>query len=253
MLVRSLLVAIVSIAAYLLLLQTSSTESSANFTPAAGYHALTQWYDLAVRWTCREELFRPLLAVDIARALSAARPSASAASPPLVLEIGAGTGSLTLELATALAGVAILAVEPDPVSRQIAGAKVQGKSHVRLVEGFGQALPAGNGSVSAVVTSLVLHHLSRESKLATLKESLRVLAPGGSLHIADWGEAQTWLDSALFLPIRALDGFDTTGDNTHGVIPLLVALAGFEDCKEVERVPTVFGPLALWQARSPAK
>jgi len=56
-----------------------------------------------------------------------------------------------------------------------------------------------------------------------------VLKPGGELHVADWRKAQTMMQRLLFLSVQLLDGFETTADNVRGLLPEIIAEAGFLD------------------------
>ncbi len=116
-------------------------------------------------------------------------------------------------------------------------------------KGISFELPYPNHSFDRVVTSLMFHHLTLENKLRTLNEIFRVLKPQGELHIADWGKAQNGLMRIAFLSIQILDGFRTTADNVNGLLPELMAKAGFDETKEKDRFMTLYGTLSLYKAR----
>jgi SAM-dependent methyltransferase len=118
--------------------------------------------------------------------------------------------------------------------------------------GLADALPYPDASFEVALSSLVFHHLSTEAKRGSFAELFRCLKPGGRLHVADWGGARGWLDRALFLPVRLLDGFETTADNIRGRLPGLMAEAGFYDVHEDGRVATPLGVISLYRARKPA-
>jgi len=54
---------------------------------------------------------------------------------------------------------------------------------------------------------------------------------------------------AAFLPVRLLDGFETTLDNLRGALPALISAAGFDGVQETRRRRTVFGTLSFSRAR----
>ena len=76
-----------------------------------------------------------------------------------------------------------------------------------------------------------------------------MLKPGGELHVADWGQARTIVERLLFVPVQILDGFEPTTDNVEGLLPLLIADAGFADVVETMTFSTMFGPLSLYRAK----
>jgi SAM-dependent methyltransferase len=87
----------------------------------------------------------------------------------LVVELGAGTGKLTREMAAL--GVRIVAVEPD--SRMLA---VLRELDLEGVEGSAEAIPFNDGVASAVVAGSSIHWFDLEQ---ALPEIHRVLRPGG--------------------------------------------------------------------------
>ena len=95
-----------------------------------------------------------------------------------VVEVGAGHGgNFALYPPTV---TSVLAVEPEPTFRSHAVAAAEEASvPVTVVDATAEALPASDGSVDAVVFSLVLCSVS--SVPVALEEARRVLRPRGTL------------------------------------------------------------------------
>lgn len=93
----------------------------------------------------------------------------------LVLEVGAGTGLNVPHYPPAVRE--LLLVEPAPAMRDVLLDATEAAEHVRVVDGTGEALPAGDGSVDTVVGTFVL--CSVDDPAAVLREVARVLRPGG--------------------------------------------------------------------------
>ncbi|HST56957.1 MAG TPA: class I SAM-dependent methyltransferase [Solirubrobacteraceae bacterium] len=225
----------------------SKSEPAPNVTgdylPAAGRRGFESLYDPVVGATMRERTFRALLVEHV----RAAQPAAQR-----VLDLGTGTGSLALALARALAQTRITGLDPDPgilarARAKAAQAGLEGK--LDWVQGRSEQLPFEDGTFQAVSCSLMLHHLEPPAKLLALGEALRVLAPGGTLHIADWGAAQDPVMRLAFFAIQLLDGFSRTRDHAAGLLPDTIARAGFEQVQVRERLRTVWGTLELIDAR----
>jgi len=167
--------------------------------------------------------------------------------PSAVLEIGCGTGSLTVRLADALGTASVTGLDPDADVL----IRAQGKDptrQIRWLEGSATQLPMPDCSFDCVVASLVLHHLTDAEKHAALAEAHRVLRPGGRLHAADWGVPQDPLMRTAFLALRILDGFERTRAHARGELPDLIAQAGFSDVHLRDRLRTGWGTLELFSA-----
>lgn len=96
-----------------------------------------------------------------------------------VLEVGAGTGSNFRHYP---AGVTeVVAVEPEARLRLRAEEAARAAAvPVTVVDGVADRLPADDGTVDAVVATLVLCSVPDQG--AALAEIVRVLRPGGRLH-----------------------------------------------------------------------
>lgn len=209
------------------------------YVPALGLHALTPLYDLVVRLGTPERAFRGAL-VEQAGILPGHR----------VLDVGCGTGTLAVAIMAAHPAAEVLGIDLDAwvLDRGREKARRAGVE-VRFERASAMALPYPDGSFDRVVSSMMLHHLAREEKRMALTEALRVLAPGGELHVADWGRPHNACMRVAFTLVRAFDGWNRMKDVSEGVLPRLLAEAGFGGVEEGRRFSTAYGTLVLFRAR----
>lgn len=214
-------------------------DSSQRYIPALGFRWLNRLYDPLIRATLREEKIKSALVEQVGL-----KPGHR------VLDLGAGTGTLTLMLKRAEPQAEVIGVDGDPEILAIARTKATRSGLVvRFDEGMAQALPYPDSFFDRVVSSLMLHHLSRENKRHAVREAFRVLKPGGELHVADWGRPHNRIMRVLAFIVRLLDGFETTADNLTGRLPELFREGGFIEVSETACYATPFGTLALYQAK----
>jgi ubiquinone/menaquinone biosynthesis C-methylase UbiE len=161
-----------------------------------------------------------------------------------VLDLGCGTGTLTLILKHAHPEAEIIGMDGDPQVLDIAQGKSRGTS-IQWDEGLASSLPYPDSAFDRVVTSLVIHHLVTDDKRLAFKEIYRVLKPHGELHVLDFGTPHSSLTRFITKYMR---GLEEAADNFDGLIPLFVTEAGFGEVKEAQHFVTIFGPLSLWRA-----
>lgn len=103
--------------------------------------------------------------------------------PPewVVADLGCGTGNITSRLAGQVRRVH--AVDMSPQMLAAARKRTIGLSNIEFHRADVTAVPLPDGSVDAVVISLVLHHV--EHPEAVIREASRILARGGRLLIVD--------------------------------------------------------------------
>lgn len=216
-------------------------DAQSKYIPALRFRWLTPLYDAVVRLTTRERAFKSALIQNL-----------NLADGTRVLDIGCGTGTLTLWIKRRQPGAAAFGLDGDRQALSIAIAKARAQSlDVRFTTGLSFSLPYSDGSFDCVVSSLFFHHLASNDKLRTAREILRVLKPGGELHVADWGRPSNAVLRAAFWLVQVLDGFANTQDNVEGKLPRLFADAGFDVISITREFDTSLGTIALLRASKP--
>lgn len=211
---------------------------SGEFIPALRFNALTRFYDPVVRFTTRERSVKRAL-IENARVPQGAT----------VVDLGCGTGTLTVWLKQQYPSARVIGLDADPAILEFARAKADAAAiDVEFVEGDASDIPFATRSVDRIVSSLFFHHLQPNIKKRVLSESFRVLAKVGEFHVSDWGKPANILMRTLFYPVQLLDGFSNTRENVQGLLPDLVMDAGAREVVEMARFSTMFGTLRLLRA-----
>jgi len=209
------------------------------FIPALNRRWLTPLYDPLIRWTMREDVFKPAL-VQQAQILPGHR----------VLDLGCGTATLTILIKQRHPEATVLGVDIDPRILSMAREKIaRAGVEIPLDEGAATELPYPDETFDRILSSLVFHHLCPRDKLTAAREAFRVLRPGGTLHVADFGPPQSALMAVVTLWMRY---FEETRDHFAGRLSAVFGQAGFTPVEVTWRYSTFFGPLALYRARRPA-
>lgn len=155
----------------------------------------------------------------------------------IAADLGCGPGELLTRLAEGARQV--IGVDSSPRMLELAAARLGGRGNASLRLGELEHLPLREGEAQAATLSLVLHHVS--DPVAVLSEARRVLAPGGTLYIAEfdrheldamrvkYGDARlgvdretlyAWLQTAGFAP-RRLDAYPVN----QGLVVLIAEAA----------------------------
>lgn len=194
-------------------------DVSRHYLPGMGRHWLLPLYDPCTRLLGigrhHETLVRQ----------AAIRPGAR------VLEIGCGTGNLTLAAAARHPDATFIGLDPDRDALGRARAKAGRRGlEAQFRHGFAEDLPFRDGSFDRVLSAMMFHHLGDAEKRAALAEARRVLVPGGSLHLLDVGGPVTESDG---LVARLLLRNPMLHDNVGDRIPSLMTASGLVDATEV--------------------
>jgi ubiquinone/menaquinone biosynthesis C-methylase UbiE len=163
-----------------------------------------------------------------------------------VLDIGCGTGSGAVLIKQLHPRAEVVGLDPDPKALARARRKAERAGvAVRFDQGFSDELPYPAASFDRVISSFMLHHLTTDEKRCTLAQVRRVLAPGGSLHVLDFGGEGDRHDGLL---ARLLHRAEHLEGNLEGRIPVLMDEAGFAQPGEIGHRGTLFGRIAWYQA-----
>ncbi|MGW2309279.1 class I SAM-dependent methyltransferase [Actinomadura luteofluorescens] len=245
--------------------QRTPEERDRPFLPGAGKTWLLPFYDVFSRVAGVRALHER--AVGLARI----EPGQE------VVDVGCGTGNLSLAVLAAQPAARVTGLDPDADALRRAARKARRRRvDLTLAQGYADRIPAEDGSLDHVVSSLALHHLDDEGRSAFARDALRALRPGGMVTIADFGGPSSevthgdhpadgdhhahghgggfahvlrhlpWLkrSQAAHSPVMS-------GDHGDGVVALL-AEAGFDDAREVGHAELRFGRVAFVQATRPA-
>lgn len=208
-----------------------------DYIPAAGRDAFLPGYDLLTRLMGMASVYDAL--IEQAELTDGAR----------VLEIGSGTGNVTVRAKRMHPGAELVGLDPDPRALARAQRKARGLTGIRFEHGYSQELPFADAEFDRVLSSMMLHHLDEQTKKATAAEVLRVLRPGGSLHILDIGGHMTAADG--FMARRMLHG-DHVAGSLGDAIPRLLTEAGFDCTETASRRHRFVGRLTFYRATRPA-
>jgi len=214
-------------------------KAQRTYIPAAGHDWLLPFYDPFVKLMGGESAHRQL--IDQAQLQPGQR----------ILEIGCGTGNLTVLVKTLYPAVEVVGLDPDPKALDRARRKAERQRvSVQLDRGFADELHYTAESYNRVLSAFMFHHLNQDEKKQTLHEVRRVLRPGGSLHVLDFGGAHERSDGFL---AHLLHRSEHVRDNSGETILALMREAGFADPTEVAHQRTIFGRIFYYGASQPRR
>ncbi|MCP5243859.1 class I SAM-dependent methyltransferase [Nitrosomonas sp.] len=208
------------------------------YVPALGFHRLTPLYDWIAG--CAGYGFRFWYTLMMQAQLE---------DEQRVLDLGSGTGSLAILIKQCFPGIEISALDCDPKILSLASRKAErAQAGIHFVRAFAERLPYPDNYFDRILSSLLFHHLTGDSKRKTAIEMLRVLKPGGEMYVMDWGRAANPVMRCLFFTVQLVDGFDNTCDNAAGRLPVFFEQAGFCKVGQLQAFNTIFGTLAFYRA-----
>ena len=184
-----------------------------------------------------------------------------------VLDVGCGTGNLSLAVLRTTPSAVVTGLDPDLAALRTAARKARRRRvPLTLVRGYADRLPVPDASQDHVISSLALHHVPQDEKARFAAELMRVLRPGGQVTIADLGGEHGGEHDGEHGQQHGRGGHRRGGrrhrlhepgsqgyraDNSDGGIERLLTAAGLQDAREVDRT-TVMGTEVLFvQARRP--
>ena len=215
------------------------SEADRTYIPAAGHDWLLPLYDPLVKLMGAESAHRQLI------------DQADLEPGQRILEIGCGTGNVTILVKTLYPAVEIVGLDPDRKALDRARRKAdRQRVSIQLDRGFSDELQYPDESYDRVLSAFMFHHLTRDEKEQSLREIRRVLRPGGSLHLLDFGGAH---DRSGGFIAHLLHGREHLRDNSANTILTLMWQAGLDHPREVAHQRTVFGRIFYYHASQPPR
>lgn len=111
--------------------------------------------------------------------------SAALAADDRLLDLGSGTGLLSLPAAATVQRVWALDISPGMARYLATKAQSAELDNVETVVASAVSIPLVDSSIDVAVSNYCFHHLSDPEKLVALREVARVLRPGGRIVIGD--------------------------------------------------------------------
>ena len=204
------------------------------YLPAAGRDLFLPLYDPFVKLLGGDQARRALL------------DQAAIRSGERVLDVGCGTGTFILVVKERHPDVEVVGLDPDPKALARAKRKAQRAGvSIQLDRGFSNELPYPEASFDHVFSSLMFHHLPADEKLPTLREVRRILKPGASFHLLDFGGDDSAEHGIL---ARLIHSHERLSDNSAVRILALMKEAGFRDPQKTGERSMFFMRLEYYRA-----
>jgi SAM-dependent methyltransferase len=146
-----------------------------------------------------------------------------------VVDVGAGDGGFSLKLA--LEGATVTPVEVD--SAKVAKIRANLPGGVEVVLGRAEELPLKSQSQDLACMFFSLHHVPESGQSAAFNEILRVLKPGGRLHVVE-----PYPYGTMFDVVRMVEDETRVRTHSHDILSRLGEAAEFRLVARQEYVLT---------------
>ena len=192
-----------------------------------------------IRWAPYYDLVTNFMTLGQARRLRRATVEHALIKPgDSVVDVGCGTGEVTLAAKPRAKHGSVYGIDPAPEMIAVARKKAARKGlDIDFRVGVIEAIPFPDSSIDVVTSSLMMHHLPEELKARGLAEIYRVLKPGGRLLIADFMRPTGSFLNHLFIAFTRHQGLQKGIEDLQG----LLKNAGFGQITRAEEKVLVIG------------
>ena len=192
-----------------------------------------------IRWAPYYDFVTNLMTLGQARRLRIATVNHALIVPgDSVLDVGCGTGEVTLAAKARAKQGNVYGIDPAPEMIAVARNKAARKKlDIDFRVGVIESLPFADASLDVVTSSLMMHHLPEDLKARGLAEIYRVLKPGGRLLIADFMRPTGAFLNHLFIAFTRHQRLQKGIEDLQG----LLTNAGFRQITQAEEKVLVIG------------
>ena len=192
-----------------------------------------------IRWAPYYDFVTNLMTLGHARLLRRETVDQAQIKPgESVLDVGCGTGEVTLLAKTRAKTGRVYGIDPAPEMIAVARKKAARKKlDIDFRVGVIESLPFPDASMDVVTSSLMMHHLPDDLKARGLAEVYRVLKPGGCLLIADFMRPTGSLLNHLFIAFTRHRGLKSGVED----LTKLLKAAGFSQITQSDENVLVIG------------
>lgn len=192
-----------------------------------------------IRWASHYDLVTNLMTLGQAPRLRRTTLDQALIEPGgSVLDVGCGTGEVTLLAKARARHGSVYGIDPAPEMIVVARKKAARKElDIDFRVGVIEALPFPDASIDVVTSSLMMHHLPEDLKARGLAEIYRVLKPGGRLLIADFMRPTGSLLNHLFIAFTRHQGLQKGIED----LQRLLENAGFSQITQPDERVLVIG------------
>ena len=186
-----------------------------------------------IRWAAYYDLITSVMTFgQIGRLRKATVEQALIQSGDSVLDVGCGTGEVTIPAKRRAEHGRVYGIDPAPEMIAVARKKADRKGlDIDFRVGVIEALPFPDSSMDVVTSSLMMHHLPDDLKVRGLAEIYRVLQPGGRLLIADFMRPTGTVLNHLFISYTRHRGLQKGVEDLEG----LLRSAGFSQINQLDK------------------
>lgn len=192
-----------------------------------------------IRWAPYYDLITNIMTLGQAGRLRKATIEQALIKPgDSVLDVGCGTGEVTLRAKAYAKGGKVYGIDPSPEMIAVARKKAGSKGlDIDFRVGVIEDLPFPDASMEVVTSSLMMHHLPERLKVRGLAEIYRVLKPGGHLLIADFMRPTGSLLDHLFLAFTRHQRLQKGIEDLH----MLLKDASFQQITQSDKKVLIIG------------
>lgn len=192
-----------------------------------------------IRWAAYYDLFTNVITLGQVRRLRKMTIDNALIQPgDSVLDVGCGTGEVTLPAKSRAKDGDVHGIDPAPEMIAVARNKASRKGlDIDFRVGVIESLPFPDASLDVVTSSLMMHHLPEDLKVRGLAEIFRVLKPGGRLLIADFMRPTGTFLNHLLIAFTQHQGIQSGIED----LEKLLKAAGFAQIKKLDGTVLIIG------------